>query len=134
MIEVKRIGLRDDVWSDERGWGVNPLEAAGFLREPLGDYHVVSIKPGAVRGNHSHSNATEWMLVFGGLAKVVWRSAETRSIHETTTAATGPELFEVPPGVEHAVLNCSEQDIYLVSFSNSNDRETERCSALLELA
>ena len=132
MAEVKRIGLRDDVWSDERGWGVNPLEAAGFAGEPLGDYHVVSVKPGAVRGNHSHISATEWILVFGGVAKVIWRSGETGSIRETTTAETGPELFEVSPGVEHAVVNCSEHDIFLVSFSDSHDRETVRCAALLD--
>jgi hypothetical protein len=50
MAEVKRIEAEAGSWGDDRGWGMNPLEAAALLSKALGNLHVVSIKPGCVRG------------------------------------------------------------------------------------
>jgi len=132
MADVKRVELRGNGWMNDRGWGANPLEAAGLSREHLGNLHVVSIKPGTIRGNHYHTSATEWILLCGGPAKIAWRSGDENSIHETNISGTEPALFEIPQNVEHAVLNNSKGDIYLVSFSNSYKRGTVRCPPLLE--
>jgi len=132
MASLKRVELRETTWRDDRGWGINPLEAAGLSRESLGNLHVVSIKPGTIRGNHYHTSATEWILVCGGPAKVVWRSGDEDFIHEALVRKAEPALFEIPPNVEHAVLNNSKGDIYLISFSDSYERGTVRCSSLFE--
>lgn len=50
MADVRRVELRETTWHDHRGWGINTLEAAGLSRESLGNLHVVSIKPGTIRG------------------------------------------------------------------------------------
>jgi dTDP-4-dehydrorhamnose 3,5-epimerase-like enzyme len=132
MASMKRVELRETTWKDDRGWGINPLEAAGLSRESLGNLHVVSIEPGAIRGNHYHTSATEWILICSGPAKVVWRSRDADSIHETLVSGTEPALFEIPPNVGHAVLNNSKGYVYLISFSDSYERGTVRCSSLFD--
>ena len=130
MGNIKRVDLHEYSWSDERGWGLNPLKAAGLSMDGFGELHVVSMVPGAIRGNHYHSNATEWLLVCGGPAKIAWRSPEDNSICEETICENKPVLFEIPPRIEHAVLNLSSNDIYLVSFSDSAEPDVVRCAPL----
>ena len=54
MSQVKRLSIGDYSWEDERGWGLNLLALSGLVERPVGDLHIVSVKPGAVRGNHRH--------------------------------------------------------------------------------
>lgn len=131
MSEVKRVDLQGYIWSDERGWGVNPLKAIGISGEAPGDFHLVSMRPGAIRGNHYHTNASEWLLFCGGPAKIAWRSAADGSIREENIRGDEPVLFEIPPRIEHAAVNLSSSDIYLLSFSNSPEPHTVRCSPLI---
>ncbi len=130
MNGIRRIDLKEKTWRDERGWGINPLEAAGLPGKSLGNFHTVSITPGSVRGNHSHTGATEWLLVCGGPAKIAWRSGKEDSIHEILVGKDEPSLFIIPPLVEHAVLNASQDDIVVLSFSNDLERKTFPCPPL----
>ncbi len=129
MAIMKQIELQDTIWEDDRGWGIDPIRSVGISKESLGDMHLVSIKPGAVRGNHYHAKAIEWILVLAGQVKIVWRSLNEDSIHEVTVNSE-PAMFEFPPNVEHAVLNVSDMDAYLLSFSNSYERGTVRSPLL----
>ena len=130
MGSVKRIDLKRNHWSDHRGWGVNPIDAAGLAGKPVYHFHTVSMKPGAVRGNHYHTDATEWLFVCGGPAKVVWRSDQTGPCHEVLVKKEEPALFEIPPHIEHAVMNTSQVEIFLLSFSNAPDRDTTQSPSL----
>lgn len=133
MAEVKKVELKGTAWSDDRGWGINPLESINLSGGSLGNLHVVSIKSGCIRGNHYHMSATEWMLIFGGLARVAWRSGEEDSVHETLIKTKdSPAFFEIPPGIRHAIMNTSKRDIYLISINNSCDRGTVSCPSLFE--
>jgi UDP-2-acetamido-2,6-beta-L-arabino-hexul-4-ose reductase len=133
MAEVKRIEAEAGSWGDDRGWEMNPLEAAALLSKALGNLHVVSIKPGCVRGNHYHPNGTEWMLIFGGTARVAWRSNEEGTIQQIKIEEDdGPAFFEVPPNIRHAIMNTSESDIYLVAINDSRDRGTISCPSLFD--
>ena len=127
MVKVKRIKAQGSAWRDARGWGINPLETADIAAESLGNLHVVSIKPGCVRGNHCHPNATEWILVFGGPAKFAWRNGGDGDAQEDIVDGENPAFFEIPAGVGHAVMNASKSDIYLISMSSLSDPETEGC-------
>ncbi|MGA1839315.1 MAG: hypothetical protein ACMUIU_01710 [bacterium] len=126
MSHVRRIDLKGNIWNDERGWGVSPIEAAGVQRDLLGNIHLTLIRPGCKRGNHYHKNSTEWLLIFGGPARFFWRSYNEDSIHEEIINETEPALFEIPPNVEHTILNDSRGNIYLMAFSDSNERDTIR--------
>ena len=132
MSEAKVVELRKAIRADDRGWSINPLEAVGLSRESLGNLHVVSMRPGTVRGNHYHTEATEWLLVCRGPAEVVWRRAGDDSIRNANVSKAGPVLFKIPPNVKHAVLNESNEEIYLMSFSDSSERGTVHCPSLFD--
>ncbi len=130
MRQIKKVNLERHRWGDERGWGVNPLEAASFEGAAPGNLHIVSMNPGATRGNHHHTKTTEWLLICGGPARFAWRSPEDNSIHNEIINGDEPLLVEIPPAVDHAVINVSEHVIYLLSISDSAERDTVRCTSL----
>ena len=131
MADVKQIELGQAAWSDERGWGVKPYDSIGRFADTPVNLHVVSMKPGAVRGNHSHPAATEWLLVCGGPAKIAWRFINDEDVCESEVDGKEPIFFEFPPNVAHAVRNVSKERIYLMAWNNVHDPETVHCEALL---
>ncbi|MHB1193214.1 MAG: hypothetical protein ACYC6F_09225 [Longimicrobiales bacterium] len=95
---VRLIRLDAHAWADARGWGLRPFEAVGSGVGRVGDVHVVSLLPGAVRGNHLHPNVTEWLLVLGAPVTVAWRSPEGPGSAYLVSWADGvPESEQVPP-------------------------------------
>lgn len=88
--------------------------------------HVVSLTPGAVRGNHSHPRGTEWILLCGGPIRVAWRApagdAPAPAFEEVPGDA--PVLFEIPPETEHAFRNVSEEIVHLVVWSDERESPT----------
>ncbi len=117
--------LGELLWSDERGWGMRPLEAAGLAGRPLGDLHVVSLRPGKVRGHHYH-DGTEWLLVAGGPVEVAARGDDEGPVEVRTLDGDGPHLLEIPAGVRHAVRNTGTCIVHLVAFSDRAGRSTVR--------
>jgi oxalate decarboxylase/phosphoglucose isomerase-like protein (cupin superfamily) len=132
MDAVKKIDIEDTMWRDERGWGLNPFTASDFIPEGPCDIHVVSMKPGAVRGNHYHTVGTEWMLICGGPARILLRSKKEGQVEAMVADGRTPLLIEIPAHVEHAVRNESTERIYLVVFSDVPAPEAVRCSSLFE--
>ena len=128
---MKPISLEHALWRDERGWGINPFKIAGLDGKPVYDFHTVSIEPGMIRGNHYHVGATEWLLIFGGTALLAWTMNTDQAAEQIRLQSDEPMLFEFPPGVAHAVKNISSHTIYLLSFSNSPDRETIRIPSII---
>ena len=124
MPMIKRIDMIENSHLDERGWVTNPLEVIGVSGNALNNLHIASIQPGCIRGNHYHTHATEWLLIFGGAARFFWRSMEEENIHEEWIKGSAPVLFEIPPGIEHAVINRSENEIFLMAFRNIADADT----------
>ena len=132
MEEIKRLELKDAMRIDSRGWSIDPFRTAGQPAENVCGLHVVSITPGVSRGNHAHRGATEWLLVFGGSAKLISRQGETSLTHEMDVSGDGPVLFEIPPKVEHAVVNTSEHIIYIIAFYDSPEADTVPCADRFE--
>ena len=111
--------LTDKIHRDQCGWSANPFMLPGFPRE-FGHLHMVSISPGAVRGNHLHRTAREWFFVFGGEYLVRWKSGN--EVKERRFSADEMMVMEIPPGAVHAVRNESNSTIYLLAFQDA-DRE-----------
>ena len=130
MRTVKKLEAKVGSWSDQRGWGLNPLLLAGLKPEAVGDLHLVSLQPGAVRGNHYHEHATEWIVLFGGAASVAWRTLATGELQVEAVAAKTPVVFEIPAGVAHAIRNDADEPIYLLSLSTGLDRGTVKVEDL----
>lgn len=129
--EVKRLKL-DGMHRGSRGWGMNPLRMAGAGDAAAAGMHLVSIRPGAVRGNHAHANATEWIVAFGGQGKITWRSPADGSLREAVFGEEEPALFEIPPRVEHAITNTSGRDLYALAFYDHRSPETGPSGPLVE--
>lgn len=122
--------LKNFFFPDERGWVVRPVEAAGFAGKPLGAFHVASLKPGAVRGNHCHPGAAEWILLIGGPARVVLKHPVNNTVSEITAGEKEPALFEIPAGFGHAIRNLSPADIYLIVFYDVSEVVTIKAEVL----
>lgn len=129
----------DDLWGDARGWGTNPWRGSGIDPEGPLACHVVSIEPGAVRGNHLHPDAQEWMLLFGAPCTVAGRRGGTAGADNragTTESlrleGSRPTLVHFPAGEAHAVRGEGPGTTFLVAFNDHPAPETERVEALLE--
>lgn len=123
---VKRIELGDFVWSDERGWSLGFVRAAGMEAAAVGNFHLATIRPGCVRGNHVHPEAREWPVVAGGEAQVAWRegAAGERRIERIETK--GAVMFEFGSGTGHAVRNTGQKDLFILAFNDCEKPVTER--------
>lgn len=132
MQAIKEIQIENNMWSDDRGWGLDLLTASGRNTKPIGDLHAVSMKPGKIRGNHYHENSTEWILFLGGKAKLIWRKVGGQSINSVIISGLTPTLYEVPPNIEHAIINEDQCDIYLVSMNDMENRGTVKSTKLIE--
>ncbi len=127
---VKAIDLDTFSFSDERGWVTNPFEAVYMQSNIPSFFHVVSTKPGYIRGNHYHSNTTEWVVVCDGPALMAWRSIDSDIIQYI--GITSLTMFEIPPNIAHAILNTGKKDIVLISFCDSDKRDTIKCEVLFQ--
>jgi nitroimidazol reductase NimA-like FMN-containing flavoprotein (pyridoxamine 5'-phosphate oxidase superfamily)/uncharacterized cupin superfamily protein len=116
MAKIRRVAIGDRAWTDARGWVLNPLPLAGLEGRPLGNLHVASLQPGAVRGNHAHASAAEWLLFCGGPASL------TTGTEEILVGGGEPELFEIPAGLPHAIVNRSAGDLLVVSMKRTERR------------
>ena len=124
MERIRRIPIGEKAWSDARGWVLNPLDLAGLEGKLLGNLHVASMQPGAVRGNHAHGSAAEWLLFCGGPAALI------AGEEEIPVSGAGPELFEIPAGLPHAIVNRSDREIFLVVFYEEEDLQTTPAKVL----
>jgi len=128
MSAVKRIVV-EGKGRDERGWVLNPLELAGLTGRPVGALHVASLRPGAVRGNHAHANAVEWVVFCGGPVRLFVGCPGQPRCQELSIPGTDTELIGIPAGIPHAFRNDSATDIHIVVFYDT-DPETSRASVL----
>ena len=123
MAGIRRVEIGDKRWKDARGWVLNPLPLAALEGAPLGNLHVASMQPGAVRGNHAHGTAAEWLLFCGGPAALL-SGAEGKPAEEILIRGDEPELFEIPVGLPHAIVNRSDREIFLIVFYGPKELDT----------
>ncbi len=62
-MKVKYIEFNDYIHTDDRGWRIDPAAIADITGKSIGDIHFVSLKPCMIRGNHYHTNTTEWTIL-----------------------------------------------------------------------
>jgi oxalate decarboxylase/phosphoglucose isomerase-like protein (cupin superfamily) len=124
MSKIRKVPIAEKTWKDARGWVLNPLPLAGLESTPLGNLHVASMQPGAVRGNHAHGSASEWLLFCGGPAVLLGGTPGDAGAEEIIINGGEPELFEIPAGLPHAIVNRSDREIFLVVFYEQKDLDT----------
>ena len=125
MLLLTKLKPDAGLWQDGRGWGLDPLAVTGLTGEQIGDLHLVSLQPGAVRGNHLHLVAREWMIILGGRVSLAWRQPGETGVTLESCDLTAPAALEIPPGVAHTVRNDGGDTIFLLSLSDCRDRQTK---------
>ena len=111
---------------DARGWTIKPLVPEFPAIKSEGHLHIVSIEPGAVRGNHIHSTTDEWIIFWGSEMLLLWEQENT--VKEEKLDANKAYLVHVPRNMCHACKNISQKESYLLSYYEAKisdyDRET----------
>jgi len=112
---------------DERGFSFSvPVEALAFVG-PTADIHIVAAKPGAVRGNHCHSQWREALVILPGSKwSLHWDDGEGPATQHREFSGDGAVLVLVPAGAAHAVRNHGAADLWMVAVSSEpyNPSET----------
>jgi dTDP-4-dehydrorhamnose 3,5-epimerase-like enzyme len=111
-VSVKSI----DVQSDSRGQVFEPLSDGMARAGRWPNFHVATVQPGAVRGNHRHPEGTELIVMFGSDARFVYEEQGTR--RELTLNRTSALAVHIPPGVAHAIQNTGDGVLVLLCFQS----------------
>jgi oxalate decarboxylase/phosphoglucose isomerase-like protein (cupin superfamily) len=121
MIDVLFIDLREEIQEGPRGFSAAPwrdrVRVPGDFR---GSLHLVSIRPGQVRGNHLHPGHREWLYFFSGRGIFIWE-AEPGRLQEQEIREHF--LIHIPPGVAHALKNIGPETGYLIAWQEASGPE-----------
>ncbi len=113
IIQVKEI----EFYQDDRGWCIRPISDDDIKNGTISDIHMVSMKPGTIRGNHYHVNKTENILIIGSTCRVLVVDNKTKEKEEKILENNEKILFIIPPDVTHAIENIGNEVSYLFCFS-----------------
>ena len=104
--------------SDERGYLMNPLEEENIKGVTPHHFHVYTIEPGFIRGNHLHSVRDEYILSFLGSAILAIFDPDSGNILEKHVFEQDkPAGAFVPRETYHCLYNHSKQTFIGASFS-----------------
>ena len=117
IILVKEI----EFYQDDRGWCIKPISDDDIEKGIISDIHMVSMKPGSIRGNHYHVSKTENILIIGSTCRVLVEDNNTKEKEEKILENNEEMLFVIPPDVTHAIENIGNEVSYLFCFSNVKD-------------
>ena len=124
METVEFIDLTREIWEDSRAFSFYPLK--GRTEDPgrLPDaFHLVSIAPGQVRGNHLHPGRQEWLYPFHGTGMFMWEP--TPGNLQEREVSGHRLLIRIPPGVAHALRNPGPEPLYLLAWHKGEPGPTE---------
>lgn len=130
---MKVIELGEGVWGDARGWGLDPYRTSGIVPGAEVSCHVVSMNPGAVRGNHLHPDALEWMIVFGAPCTLAGQLPGEAPV-ELRIEGDRPVMVQFEAGEVHAVRGEGPGVTFLVAFNDQPAPTTERVDPILNPA
>lgn len=115
MADVEFIDLAGEISEDPRGLSFYPFKNRVSRPDVLiQNFHLVSIQPGQVRGNHAHPGHLEWLYPFHGQGDFIWESEDGA---QASRRITGHRVFiRIPPGVAHAMRNVGPEPVYLLAW------------------
>ncbi len=114
IIQIKEI----EFYQDDRGWSIRPITDDDIKNGIISDIHMVSMKPGAIRGNHYHVHKTENILIIGSTCRVLVVDNSTKEKEEKIIENSNKILLVIPPDVTHAIENIGNEVSYMFCFSN----------------
>jgi dTDP-4-dehydrorhamnose 3,5-epimerase-like enzyme len=114
-IQISRL----DNHGDARGFSFAlPPQALEFL-ERVGDLHLASTAPGAVRGNHYHLHKREAIVFLPGAAwSLHWDEGPDMAVQRRSFDGSCAVMVLISPGCSHAVRNDGAGILWLVACSS----------------
>ena len=114
---VEVIQLADT--GDHRGSSCSlPAELLGYLDRVL-DCHIMTIKPGHIRGNHYHKRRREILLVMHqDMWSMCWDTGPSTEIQRRTIGGSGTVSVRIEPLCSHAIVNNGTSDLLLIGLSS----------------
>ncbi|MBF0275023.1 MAG: hypothetical protein HQK84_07310 [Nitrospinae bacterium] len=112
---------------DARGFCWFPFQQLAELDEKqMVNFHFAELKPGAVRGNHSHTSHTEFTMVSGSSINLTFED-QSGNKEEEFYEKSPDILFEIPPDIKHSIENKGTETNYLIGFFKGKGKvKTER--------
>lgn len=124
MAEVEFLDISGKIQEGPRGFSLLPWQEG--VQEPqdlLRTFHLVSIAPGQVRGNHLHPGHRECLFPFHGAAVLIW---ETQSGRVQERLISGHRtLVRIPPGIAHALKNPGPEILYALAWREGSGNGPE---------
>jgi len=108
-----------EAFRDARGWNAHPLDESLLARGEFKNLHLVSMEPGAVRGNHLHTRQTETIFAIGGPCLAAAADVKSGDVYEQVLDEGALFRIVAAPGVPHAFKNISSRTIYLLCASDA---------------
>lgn len=114
---VQFVSLRSG--GDVRGESYAPDgDWSGFLRG-VEDFHVMTILPGHVRGNHYHTRRREILIVtYCDRWSFHWDNGEGTSLQQREFHGKGAVLVRISPDSSHAVRNDGAAELYIAALAD----------------
>ena len=117
IIQIKEIEFDQD----DRGWSIRPITDEEISAGKIKDIHMVSMRPGAIRGNHYHAYKTEHIFIMGSVCRVVVMDNNTKERKEEIIEHNKKALLVIPPHVTHAIENVGNEMSYLLCYSKAEE-------------
>lgn len=115
MAGVEFIDLSAEIHEDPRGFVLFPWEkGVEDIQNLLRTFHLISIAPGQVRGNHLHPGHREYLLTFHGAGILTWEE-KAGKVRERRLSGNRT-LVRIPPGTAHALGNPGPEVLYLLAW------------------
>ena len=105
-------------YSDARGFNTHPVDYKLLASGGVDNVHIVSLTPGAVRGNHVHHRQTEYFMLMGGPCRVVAKNMETGETFEHTHNPGDVVLYRADPGIAHVFKNIGDVEMFALCYSD----------------
>ena len=121
LIKIEKIEIR----KDNRGFSATPVDENSLKKGKALNLHVVSMNPGAVRGNHYHKKQSEIIWIIGGPCSVTSKNRESGEEEKITISPENDTLLTIPPEITHAIKNISDEVAYLLCYSNHSVSEDD---------
>jgi len=115
MAEVEFLDISGETHEDPRGFVFFPWqEGVQKPQDLLPTFHLISIAPGRVRGNHLHPGHREYLFTFHGAGVLLWEDPAGEVRERLLTGRS--TLVRIPPGLAHALRNPGPEILYLLAW------------------
>jgi predicted RNase H-like nuclease len=91
----------------------------------IAECHIATIRPGAIRGNHFHTQRRELLaIVYSDRWTLLWDEGEGSAIQSRTYEGTGAVLMDADPFCAHAIRNDGASELQIISLGDTAATDT----------